>query len=121
MSLFETASLSYTAAAASTEPEYLIPNLEEGVSNIGPIPANKRKILQAEKPTDILKSLSFLKASSTWQHNSWKKLRRKRVSIQGLRLQGYFHSLSNQHLLSDIVEVRQMVLGYRTSGTLQAS
>ena len=54
--------LSYTAAAASTEPSISDSNLEEGASIIGPTPANERKILQAEKPTDILKSLSFLES-----------------------------------------------------------
>lgn len=59
----------YTAAAASTGPSISDSNLstsdsnlEEGVSNLGPIPAKERKVLQAKKPTDILKSLSFLES-----------------------------------------------------------
>ena len=54
--------LSYTAAAASTEPSISDSNLsisdsnsEEGVSKI----ANERKILQAEKPTDISQKPEF--------------------------------------------------------------
>lgn len=55
--------LSYTAAAASTELSISDSNLstsdsnlEEGASNTGPIPANERKILEAESPQTLSKA-----------------------------------------------------------------